>query len=194
MRNAGALRYVLPRRQGEQGRGEALLFGGLAHVFLLVLLPQWPLWLRLILAGLLWLLVWCLYFSGRVWQGLLAICGFWAAAAALDAGIFAAFQSLCGSGAAARLLSDPDAVYSCLSGPRGGKSGVFFRAAACRFRSALRGFHMQMRRLRIGRKRWMLGQFLYIALASLLFFAFLWTAMLTRCLPVLRLTGSWGPV
>ena len=47
--------------------------------------------------------------------------------------------------------------------------------------------------LRIGRKRWMLGQFLYIALASLLFFAFLWTAMLTRCLPVLRLTGSWGP-
>ena len=124
-----------PRRQGEQGRGEALLFGGLAHVHLLVLLTQWPLWLRLILAGLLWLLVWCLYFSGRVWQGLLAICGFWAAAAALDAGIFAAFQSLCGSGAAARLLSDPDAVCSCLSGPCGGKSGVFFRVTACRFRS-----------------------------------------------------------
>ena len=94
-----------PRRQGEQGRGEALLFGGLGHVYLLVLLPQLPLWLRLILAGLLWLLVWRLCFSGRVWQGLLAICGFWAAAAALDAGIFAAFQSLCGSGAAARLLS-----------------------------------------------------------------------------------------
>lgn len=46
--------------------------------------------------------------------------------------------------------------------------------------------------LRIGRKRWMLGQFLYIAAASLLFFLFLWTAMVVRCLPVLRWTTSWG--
>lgn len=46
--------------------------------------------------------------------------------------------------------------------------------------------------LRIGRKRWMLGQFLYIVLASLLFFLFLWAAMLLRCLPVLRWTASWG--
>lgn len=47
--------------------------------------------------------------------------------------------------------------------------------------------------LRIGRTRWMLGQFLYIATASALFFLFLWGAMLLRCLRVLSWTVSWGP-
>lgn len=45
---------------------------------------------------------------------------------------------------------------------------------------------------RIGRKRWMQGQFLYIAAASAVFFLFLWGAMLLRCLHVLDWTRSWG--
>ena len=101
-----ALSAFFPARgRGEGGRNELLFLGGFLYVYLLALLPQWPLWLRLSLGGLVWVLVWRLCFSGSVWRGLLAISGFWAAAAALDAGIFTAFQSVAGTGTRAALLT-----------------------------------------------------------------------------------------
>lgn len=45
---------------------------------------------------------------------------------------------------------------------------------------------------RIGRRKWMLGQFLYIVAASFLFFLFMWAAMDLLCLPHMKLTLSWG--
>lgn len=89
-----------PRREGERGRNELLLLGGFVQTYLLALLPQWPLWLRLGLTGLVWVLIWRLCFSGRIAQGLLAVFGFWAAAFALDAGLYTAFRSVAGENAA----------------------------------------------------------------------------------------------
>lgn len=93
------------RRQEKWSRNEILLLCGIGSVYLLALLPQWPLWLRLTLAGCLWLLAWRLSFSGRVWQGALALLGLWCAAAAMDRGIFAAYQGLCSADKTACLLT-----------------------------------------------------------------------------------------
>lgn len=45
---------------------------------------------------------------------------------------------------------------------------------------------------KIGRAKWMIGQFLYILVAAILFFMFLWGAMILLCLPNIRFTASWG--
>ena len=97
--------FFPPGRLEEKGRNELLLLGGLLHISLLALLPRGALWLRLGLVGLLWALVWRLCFSGRLWQGIMAILGFWAAAAGLDAGIYAAFRSVIGLGVRPALLT-----------------------------------------------------------------------------------------